>query len=565
MVSPNEHELRYRSEVFRALLIAEIFQNVCSFSSTGTLLSLAQSCKIFHTPAIQALWSTLPDLVPLVTCFPRDAVSRVPGSTFPDGDYTTLLKYGSYVKAIGKGPSLLAVSRISLGLLQAICALRPTMVILPNVRELNTGPLGMGDTCLPYLLSVIGKELVNVNIDLHGDDELDPEGTAAAVATLLTTQPHLRAFSYSQYGGDPISNTSTFSTLLRDVPPLTTFLCNAVTVSPEDVLSLSRLHTLRTIHIRLPDTMEWSPVPVETQPFCRVSSFSVTSAALSYRRFAEAYKLPQIRKFSLYLTRRPHPPELSTLFTSIRKQFDPAILTSLEVKDSGTPTFADAQIAAQLGVNLVPGHIRPLFDFRKLREFTFLPAWCYTLYNGFYLDMAKAWPHIKELRFAHMFWCLHEPLPASNVTMEALSYFAAHCPELTTLAIMFDASAWVALPESMVNYGDHVVPASFYSELQGRPSTSKLELLWVDRYPVYCAPAVALYLMRLFPRLTWLWCDDPDPEDVPDPVWGRLWEDIEGFMPVMAEMRNIGESIGRAAAMDRTLGEIRSLFERIGH
>ena len=59
----------------RALSIPEIFHNVCAYACHSTLLSLIRTCQAFHVIAIQTSWSCLPDLTPLVKCFPEDAWS----------------------------------------------------------------------------------------------------------------------------------------------------------------------------------------------------------------------------------------------------------------------------------------------------------------------------------------------------------------------------------------------------------------------------------------------------------------------------------------------------------
>ena len=69
-----------------------------------------------------------------------------------------------------------------------------------------------------------------------------------------------------------------------------------------------------------------------------------------------------------------------------------------------------------------------------------VPPWGFSFDDNFCRDMAKAWPCLEELHLAHEIWCLHAPLAT---TMRALSYFAAHCPELRFLGLKFDAQSWI--------------------------------------------------------------------------------------------------------------------------
>lgn len=58
------------SSMERTLQIVEIFRNICEFADKRTLAALARTCSPFHQTAIQSLWRVLPNLVPLIKCFP---------------------------------------------------------------------------------------------------------------------------------------------------------------------------------------------------------------------------------------------------------------------------------------------------------------------------------------------------------------------------------------------------------------------------------------------------------------------------------------------------------------
>ena len=53
--------------------LVDTFRRICELAEEPTRAALARTCKTFHEPAIQALWHTIPDLVPAVMLFPQDA------------------------------------------------------------------------------------------------------------------------------------------------------------------------------------------------------------------------------------------------------------------------------------------------------------------------------------------------------------------------------------------------------------------------------------------------------------------------------------------------------------
>ena len=61
----------------RALTIPEILRYICEYAEDDTLATMARCARFLHDPAISVLWSGLPDLGPLVMCFPEDAWTLV--------------------------------------------------------------------------------------------------------------------------------------------------------------------------------------------------------------------------------------------------------------------------------------------------------------------------------------------------------------------------------------------------------------------------------------------------------------------------------------------------------
>ena len=58
----------------KAVLIAEIFQNICLWSRRRDLPALAQCCRAFQELALRELWYKIHDLNPLLNCLPDDVL-----------------------------------------------------------------------------------------------------------------------------------------------------------------------------------------------------------------------------------------------------------------------------------------------------------------------------------------------------------------------------------------------------------------------------------------------------------------------------------------------------------
>ncbi|PIL22672.1 hypothetical protein GSI_15365 [Ganoderma sinense ZZ0214-1] len=304
----------------------------------------------------------------------------------------------------------------------------------------------------------------------------------------------------------------------------------------DGIAYLAGLPTLKTVRIRLPDILGLSSHSFPDTPFPNVESFALFSSVESYIPFAQRVVLPHVPKFSIFLTTVPAPGIFPVLFTSIRQQFHPSTLTGLTVKPYiPEPDLVLVEDALDDGVLVSSEHLRPLLDFSQLRHVTVVPPWGFSFDDNFCRDMAKAWPHLEELYFAHEIWCLHAPLAT---TVRALSYFAAYCPELRALGLKLDAQCWL----QETPWQARKIPADYYEALRGERSRCKLRELRSEREPIACPEQVALYILRLFPdlRSCWqAWRSSDDTEE--EAIWRASWEEVQRYLSVMKEMREDGK------------------------
>ncbi|RDX53431.1 hypothetical protein OH76DRAFT_1220714 [Lentinus brumalis] len=537
----------------KALQIAEIFRTICMFASHDVLASLARCCKAFQEAALRELWSDLFDLRPLIRCLPEYAIVADEHTiqfshTLRTEDWETFIKYASYVRSLGfSGPGI--PPTVTSEAFQAICARRPQLVLLPNLRRLVYYSLAMPDVCLPYLLSIVGTDLRVFELDYP-----KPEGEAAAASgatssALALLSNHTRLQEFKMRGQRPPTISPALSSFLCSMSSLTELHAESVPITQEALTHIAALPSLKSVYFCLPDSIQWTAQSSETPYFANVVSFGVSATVRSYRSFARMMPLPHVPEFTLALTAVPIGEPISTLFSYIRRQFDPKILKALEIKPANPRTALEQlQQAVTSGVVARPDDFRPIYEFTALERLSITPPWNFALTNDFARDMAKAWSRMQDLRLAYTHWCYRSAEPLA-LQVDGLAYFAVHCPDLHTLAIPFDAASWSAGADALkLLDGTAAIPERFYAPLEGGRSTSKLERLWVNILPIAIPAQVALYLSRLFPGMKGLWFDweskiNPPNEDYEE--YEDRWWEVQRIFPVIIAARDDGRRLER--------------------
>ena len=404
--------------------------------------------------------------------------------------------------------------------------------------NLQTTSLGLRHSGIPYLLSIVGTDLKTVGLYWEGiDDPNEPLGTVPASLDILSSYHQLRELQlHGDSGPEDEATVALSQALLCSRPNLTRFDCDNIFLSMEDIVYLASSPTLLDVHMRFPENLHWSSFRTVGKPFPTIRSLSLACSVESYAAFALLVPTMRTLKFSIHITTLPISNTFSVLFTSIRHQFDLSRLSTLIIVPDSIDDDADvAQYALEFEVLVTPDHLRPLLEFTQLREVNISPPWGFALDNDFFRDIAKAWIHLLDLRLAHARWCLHAPLAT---TLLALSYFAAYCPDLKTLAIRFDAEAWTDDLTEQELWRPKITD-SYYGVLRGKPSMSKLNTLWINRFPIAQPEQVALYIHRLFPELQ-PWCErgtSTAANSGDERRWNKAWSEVQRYLEAMAEIK----------------------------
>ncbi len=124
---------------------------------------------------------------------------------------------------------------VPLDVLGAICALRPVITLLTNVRQIAWSSVCVSDECLPYLLSIIGQDLSV--FDMAWEDSEDPSGAIPAALEQLAAQPCLREFTLlnRQLPTNRAASLSFSIKFLRQSHLLTKMVCDAIAIPAEAI------------------------------------------------------------------------------------------------------------------------------------------------------------------------------------------------------------------------------------------------------------------------------------------------------------------------------------------
>ncbi|TFK93099.1 hypothetical protein K466DRAFT_538637 [Polyporus arcularius HHB13444] len=532
------------SYIHQAFCITELVRNICQHleDDRASLAVLARTSKAFHEPAVGSLWYRLPNLVPLVKCLPPDAwkvdyktISLT--RTLHPADWAAFLKYSALVRELGtyegRWPKVLDV-KLHDDVVIRLAGLRPTLVLFPNVENLNWLTIELEAEALQYLLSMIGDRLKTMFIRHWPGGEKAERLLIDCLPLIASRSSTLRELWITPGTADPRASIA-FSSFVSNLATIHTLEANAISITAEAAVALCGLPTLRRLSVWLADGAKW-PSGGNT----RVTSTSLTRIELyttrgTYSAFSRAVFLPNLEELILKINGDPD--TVSELFNSIRRQCSPQALRYIDVD---TEDWGRLSVASQRTTVVRSEDFRILFDFTEVTEFSFSAECRHALDDALFVSMAEAWPKLFTLSVSCAPYCAYDTLP----TFRALIHLAVHVPKLYFLGIHFDAHSWKDFTdwdeEALKEAKEHETPRDeFFGELSRRASTSELRSLYVGTSPVEQPRTVAYILARIFPHLERVKADPI--EDVEETVLRahnrKRWHEVQRMLPLFGKLR----------------------------
>lgn len=436
-------------------------------------------------------------------------------------DWTAFLKYSSFVRRLGSG--LGKSCNLHGSVIDVIGSLRPTLTLLPNLRVLIWHSLELKGVYLPSVLSWVGDRMTGLYISSW--EPSTPEHVfRAALAQVSLRSRHLRRFEFDFIGAAWLSSSSTaVSSLVSSLSSLIWMDCSSVALTPEAIVFLAELTSLRSLSVHLPDIATWPHIGCIYSPFPALKKVTLVTTMLGYIAFSKAMPLPHISVLVLQIRNDSAAPFVSEFFTAIRRQFSPDSLDNVDIRPAGVATLSNAQQSTAV---VRSADLRPLLDFAALSRFSMHLDCRHAFDDALFLDIAKAWPRLEYFHLATEVYCAHDTLPS----LIALAHFAAYAKNLTMLGLVFDAEDW----EWGEGEDGHGPAARFYGDLRasGRASTSRVHTLFVARSPIDNPLHISFFLACVFPALDETFNEFEDGEN-----FESAWDKVQESLPLFVRIR----------------------------
>ncbi|KAH9891828.1 hypothetical protein C8Q73DRAFT_763229 [Cubamyces lactineus] len=495
--------------------VSEIIRRVCELAELDTLANLARSAWILHEPAIQILWTEVPNMVPLLRCFPEDAWEldgeelRFSRALAPK-DWTAFLKYSSLVRDFGQDTTSREspVYTYHSSTWPTMCAFRPTIILFPNLLSLDWGRLGLKDDTFPSFLLSVGQTLEVLHLPPRPPSFDESESSTAlrvAFQIIADRFQHLRIlFVDMSWAFDRMDSAleSAIASLRVSLSSLQSLRCPGVPVTIHAVTALAQLPALSNLTMCLPDDAQWSSFSPSTghlEPFKRLRTISLITTISAYVTFANSLQLPYVYDVVIALRQySSEPPSIPDLFLSFRRQFSPSELKLVVISASRGATGIG--LASTLGLTILPAYLRPLLDFKHMEDFVLSLHYTTNLDDTLLSDMAMAWPRLRSLSIHcldHAWATVHSPetLP----TIKVMATFAMRCPDVISISLCgVNATCWPTLAEFE---GDQETQA-LLNQLSHSPSPSPLQTLRFVTAPITAPEYVVTFLAITFPALS---------------------------------------------------------------
>ncbi|KAM5539385.1 hypothetical protein V8D89_006837 [Ganoderma adspersum] len=343
----------------RVLCIAEILHLICDEVDGSALAALAQCCMTFHGPAIQVYWRSIPDFIPLVRCFPTNAVKLKDIDGLVSLDWTAFIKYSKLVRHIGirEGTLWSIPSDVKLNdqFIRQLgdSASRRMLALLPNLISFDWAGCKLPPSDLSRTLCLLGTQVKIIRITEW------PEGKGPLVEALLLLScyfPQLRVLELRRsdpdmpkvgeeeenwfvygFGFDP--NSKPYVPYSPSMLPaayrlrvLTHLDCSAIPITEPTFQELCRLPMLTSLSIHLPRSLAWIEIKDSSEVFQKLRDLTITSAYRDYWAFGAVIPFPQVEALRLRIVGMTRElDDISRIFSTVERQHSPAALTMLSI------------------------------------------------------------------------------------------------------------------------------------------------------------------------------------------------------------------------------------------
>ncbi|KAJ7657443.1 hypothetical protein DFH06DRAFT_1409773 [Mycena polygramma] len=477
------------------------------------LTVVARTCKEFTKPALNHLWRSTTLARLLAQCMPLDlcALDSQRGKMILlrpiyASDWNRLRLHAPRVKHLIRDPLT------SLGLHEIFPALSMAFTcLLPNLQSLHWNPPNEVD--FQYIHLFLPPTLTKINFVIPLT-----YSASSLLSTLTQRCPELDDTSIgAKYPAGLVQwKSSDWRTVSCFVLGIQHIRALSVECLQQDALEhLAELTTLKSLHLKGPLDLTVSQPP-KTLPFPALRELKISCNRPNrigvVLQLLQMFENLPLRAFDIAFNRF-NAAELRSILEAV----------SLRVCHRSLGRFTimfetDCPAEMDPALHLVPPDtVRLLLYFESLTCLSLTTGLGFDLDDDTILQMARAWPLIEILEMSTK---IHGHPP--RATSACLLAFARHCPHLSSLSMVFDATTIRAFnPETHVQQ-------------------KRLHYLDVQHSPIANALDMAQILSRVFPNLQELetaysWMEHFD--DMELPVHDQRWKEVQTVLPHFLKVR----------------------------
>ncbi|KDQ62110.1 hypothetical protein JAAARDRAFT_189482 [Jaapia argillacea MUCL 33604] len=434
----------------RCLKIREVLTNIfqycpiTTYPEQNTLVSLACTCRDFHEPALDLLWHTLEDLVPLLRNMPADLIREELDSSLctkmsfsrplVPSDFDRFDRYAPRVKdlTIGRDPfldpseseSMTANAYVDASTIRELITYKRDAPPFPNLLELHGKALP--EDIYPYLSGFFTARLDLLNL-LAGPTSVQEQ--ESLLVSLARTSPYITDLIFP--------DTSWSNTVIPIIPTLSNLQRLSITLDSLTSQDLSQLSSLANLTFflvnfsddvitRLPDVQALDGVVV----LPALDDLHVFSSQLSTcTALLRCLRRCPLEAIDFTLRNSPPGKSLRELFMVFSQSAFRASLTSINIQGDEISLPDEGILYSEV--------LRPLLLLQELCiVFIDHNSW-HGLDNRSLEQMATAWPHLEHLELYTFSMVTTQP---GLVTLEGLIPLASQCPNLKTINLALHAS-----------------------------------------------------------------------------------------------------------------------------
>ncbi|KAG9316225.1 hypothetical protein JVU11DRAFT_2252 [Chiua virens] len=364
----------------------------CASPATADLAALARTCRTFKEPALDVLWTELPNLSPLARCLP-EASHRIHPSHSWLYSFTRPLEQAEWDILRGYTRRVRSVRDFTRGLDwdSVKTLLNPPMPdpMFPHLRILRWEFLRETFPLMPHFAV---ESLTSLDINFVFGDAPPFRSFPQSLGDLC---PKMRRFRI-RMRRPQLDFDEPISTLVRRWTNLQVLYCPYINLDIDALSHLSYTSSLTTLSFTLsPMVADQIVASKFTLPIFKLRDLEISSRSLdTVSKSLARIQLPALRSFTVFVDTCPSKYCVKSFFNALQKICTPHQLLSLRVIQTRSPS----SISGDSGrYQLTLDDIRPCMVFDGLRRIDINTDWVVNLNDDDLPELAAAWPDLEYL------------------------------------------------------------------------------------------------------------------------------------------------------------------------